>query len=96
MRSNASRGSEQYHATNSVLAWSYVHWALAEVRLLSSAVFACSRSGSARTRLGGFFLRDLFFGLATASCSSQTPSPAFRPCGVYRGVRSTTAAPGET
>ena len=58
MRLDASRGSEQYHATNSVIAWSYVRWPLAEVRLLRTAALACSRSGSAKTRFGGFFARD--------------------------------------
>jgi hypothetical protein len=36
--------------------------ATADVRLFSTAVLACSRSGSAKTRFGGFFLRDLDFG----------------------------------
>ena len=60
---NARRGSEQYHATNSPIAWSYVRCPLGDVRLLSTAVLACSRSGSASTRFGGFFLRDFGFGI---------------------------------
>src|SRR5712692_3756268 len=63
MRLNASRGSEQYQVTNSRMAWSYVRWPLADVRLFSTAVLVCSRSGSASTRLGGFFLRDFEFGI---------------------------------
>jgi len=43
--------------------WSLVRWPLADVRLFSTAVLACSRSGSASTRLGDFFLRDLDFGI---------------------------------
>ena len=58
-RLKARRGSEQYHSTNSVIAWSYVRWPLFEVRVLRTADFACSRSGKARTRFGDFFfLRD--------------------------------------
>ena len=34
---------------------SYVRWPLAEVKLLSTAAFDCSRSGRARTRFGAFF-----------------------------------------
>lgn len=44
MRLNARRGSEQYHRTNSRMAWSYVRCPLVGVRLLSTAVLACSRS----------------------------------------------------
>src|SRR5881628_3128364 len=58
-RLKASRGSEQYHWTNSVIAWSYVRWPLFEVRVLRTADFVCSRSGRTRTRFGDFFfLRD--------------------------------------
>jgi hypothetical protein len=63
VRLNARRGSEQYQATNSRIAWSYVRCPLADVRLFSTAVLACSRSGSARARLGDFFLRDFGFGI---------------------------------
>jgi hypothetical protein len=63
VRLNARRGSEQYRATNSRIAWSYVRCPLADVRLFSTAVLACSRSGRARTRLGDFFLRDFGFGI---------------------------------
>src|SRR2546426_8226072 len=55
----AKRGSEQYHSTNSVIAWSYVRWPLFEVSVLRTADLACSRSGKARTRFGVFlFFRD--------------------------------------
>jgi hypothetical protein len=40
---------------------------LADVRLLRTAILACSRSGSARTRLGGFVLRDFDFGIGDGS-----------------------------
>ena len=39
MRLNASRGSEQYQGTNSRIAWSYVRWPLADVKLLTTAAF---------------------------------------------------------
>jgi hypothetical protein len=59
VRLNASRGSEQYHSTNSVIAWSYVRWPLFEVSVLRTADLACSRSGKARTRFGVFlFFRE--------------------------------------
>src|SRR5436189_5887812 len=59
VRLNANRGSEQYHSTNSVIAWSYVRWPLFEVSVLRTADLACSRSGRARTRFGVFlFCRD--------------------------------------
>jgi hypothetical protein len=48
----ARRGSEQYQSMNSRIAWSYERWELWEVRLLRTAVFDCSRSGSFRTVLG--------------------------------------------
>jgi hypothetical protein len=54
---NANRGSEQYQATNSLIAWSYVRLPLAEVKLLSTAAFDCSRSGRAKTRFGAFLRR---------------------------------------
>jgi len=38
---------------------SYVRWPLAEVKLLRTAAFDCSRSGRARTRFGAFLLRGL-------------------------------------
>lgn len=37
LAAQASRGSEQYQPMNSVIAWSYVRWPLAEVRLLRTA-----------------------------------------------------------
>ena len=61
MRLNASRGSEQYQATNSRMAWSSVRWPLADVRLFRTAALACSRSGRARTRVGCVLLRDFDF-----------------------------------
>src|SRR2546422_10560329 len=63
VRLNAKRGSEQYHSTNSVIAWSYVRWPLFEVRVFRTADLACSRSGKASTRLGVFlFFRDFDIG----------------------------------
>src|SRR5581483_3924406 len=60
VRLKASRGSEQYQSTNSLIAGSYVRWPLFEVRLFSTADFVCSRSGRARDRFGGLlFLRCL-------------------------------------
>jgi hypothetical protein len=41
-----------YHAMNSRIAWSYDRWELREVRLLRTADFDCSRSGSFRTVFG--------------------------------------------
>jgi hypothetical protein len=49
---NASLGSEQYQSVNSRMAWSYDRRELAAVRLLRTAVFECSRSGSRSTVLG--------------------------------------------
>jgi hypothetical protein len=54
-RLKARRGSEQYPSTKSLIAWSYVHCPLTDVRVLRTADLACSRSGSARTRFGDFF-----------------------------------------
>src|SRR6516164_6172014 len=82
VRLNASRGSEQYHATNSRIAWSYVRWPLADVRLLSTAVLACSRSGSASTRLGGFFFRDFGFGIGDGLLWRGRQLRRTFPCGV--------------
>src|ERR1017187_3759719 len=58
VRLKARRGSEQYHSTKSLVAWSYVRCPLTEVRVLRTADLACSRSGSARTRCGILFFRD--------------------------------------
>ena len=44
---------------------------LFEVRLLMTADFVCSRSGSARTRLGDFFLRR-GLGILAASCAAAS------------------------
>ena len=52
------RGSEQYHSTKSLMAWSYVRCPLTDVRVLRTADLACSRSGSARVRFGALFFRD--------------------------------------
>ena len=41
------------------MAWSYVRWPLAEVKVLSMAAFDCSRSGRARVRFGAFLRRGL-------------------------------------
>jgi len=46
------RRSEQYQSMNSRIAWSYERCELREVRLLRTADFDCSRSGSFRTVLG--------------------------------------------
>ena len=59
---NASRGSEQYHRTNSSIAWSYVRWPLADDKLFRTVDLACSRSGRANTLFGVFFLRDFGIG----------------------------------
>jgi hypothetical protein len=48
----AKRGSEQYQSMNSRIACSYVRWEQADVRLLSTAVLDCSKSGSFRTDFG--------------------------------------------
>ena len=89
MRLNASRGSEQYHATNSRIACSYVRCPLTEVRLFGTAVFASSRSGSARTRFGTFFLRDFDLGIGdgllavvTASSNGALRGPGLAGCGL--------------
>jgi hypothetical protein len=58
VRLKARRGSEQYHSTNSLMAWSYVRCPLTDVRVLRTADLAYSRSGSARTRFGDFLFRD--------------------------------------
>src|SRR5207249_11457431 len=44
-----SRGSEQYHSTNSSMAWRYPRCASGHDRLLRTADFATSRSGNRRT-----------------------------------------------
>jgi hypothetical protein len=41
------------------MAWSYVRWPLADVKLLSTAAFDCSRSARARARFGAFLRRGL-------------------------------------
>jgi len=48
----ANRGSEQYQSMNSRIACSYVRWEQADVRLFSTAVFDCSKSGNFRTDFG--------------------------------------------
>jgi len=60
---NESRGSEQYHSTNSSIACRYPRWASLELRLFRTADFAWSRSGSRRTAFGVLRLRleDCFF-----------------------------------
>jgi hypothetical protein len=66
VRLNARRGSEQCHSKKWVMAWSYLRWPLLDVRLFTTAVFDCSRSGRAKTRFGGrFFFRD--FGILAAA-----------------------------
>src|SRR4029453_9605585 len=77
VRVNAGRGSEQYQATNSRIAWSYVRWPLAEVKLLSTAAFDCSRSGRARTRFGGFLRRGLVVNLRMSD-GLQSVAGSFR------------------
>ena len=61
--------------------------AAGDVRLLSTAVLACSRSGRASTRLGDFFRRDLDFGIRRRP---PLPSPTDwsngPPCGVLLSV----------
>ena len=74
MRLNASRGSAHNQATNSRIARSQVRWPLADVRLFSTTVLACSRSGRASTRLGDFFLRDLDFRVGRPPSPSPTAS----------------------
>jgi hypothetical protein len=51
------------------------------VRLFSTTDVACSRSGSARIRLGGFFFRDFEFGIGDGLLTVADPQH----CGVYRG-----------
>jgi hypothetical protein len=80
----ARRGSEQYPATNSRIAWSYVRWPLAEVKLLRTAAFDCSRSGRARTRFGAFLLRILAVNLRIGDGLHSVAGslPQIRRCGV--------------
>ncbi|HEV3061848.1 MAG TPA: hypothetical protein VGY48_26585 [Vicinamibacterales bacterium] len=93
VRLNARRGSEQYHVTNSRMAWSYVRWPLAEVKLLRTAAFDCSRSGNARTRFGAFLRRglavDLRIGDGLQSVAWQIPpiSPLWRYTGLIASAR---------
>ena len=63
MRLNAKRGSERYHSAKSVMACSQLRRPLLDVRLFYTADFDCSRSESARTRLGDR-LYFLVFGMA--------------------------------
>jgi hypothetical protein len=68
---DARRGSEQYHSTKSLIAWSYALYPLRDERLLRAADFACSRSGSPRTLFGVLFF-SLDFGM---SDGLRWPSP---------------------
>src|SRR2546425_6920645 len=59
-------------AAESVGAGALQRWPLLEVRVLRTADFACSRSGRASTRLGGFFFfRDFDIEIGRASCRER-------------------------
>jgi hypothetical protein len=51
----ASLGSEQYQSMTSRMAWSYERFELVEVRLFTTAVLDCSRSGSLKDSFRGSF-----------------------------------------
>jgi hypothetical protein len=57
-----------------------VRWPLVDVRLFNTALFACSKSGSARIRFGDFFFRDFDFGIGDGLLHRrQQPSRPFIP-----------------
>jgi hypothetical protein len=63
-----------------------VRWPLAEVKLLSTAAFDCSRSGRARTCFGAFLRRGLIVDLRIGD-GPQSVAGSFhlvRPFGVYQ------------
>ena len=59
---------------NSQVAWSYERFELAEVRLLRTADFDCSRSGSLKT-VFGTRLRLLFAIGSGLQCRGERPDP---------------------
>ena len=63
---------------NSRMAWSYVRFELAEVKLFRTADFDCSRSGSFRT-VFGTCLRLLFAMGAASSCRNEKHDPPGSP-----------------
>jgi hypothetical protein len=90
VRLKARRGSEEYHSTNSLMAWSYVRWPLLDVRVLRTADLACSKSGRASTRLFGRFLFVSRFRPWRRPAQPSTVIEC-RPCGVSWGIVSTVA-----
>src|SRR4029453_2482939 len=76
VRLNARRGSEQYQATSSRIAWVVGSLAAGRRQAVQYCGLGVFRSGRARTRLGGLFLRDFDLdignGLLPLSTASST------------------------
>src|SRR3954453_12622252 len=79
-------------ATNSRIAWSYVRWPLADVKLLSTAAFGCSKSGTSRPRFGALLRRgvvvDLRIGRAPVRRQHLPPGSAYSVTNHAAGVAS--------